>query len=154
MWSLISTSAQLTDLRDMHEAHVLCSSILPLKYLHVMWAGLLEKGAAFFSDLCRYAWMDFPLLLLVSHACMLLPDIWEGFSIRVNFSGLVHCWDSSPFLQSCWCWLWSVTASTNHLAAIWRDWGEVRSLATALIFRMCYFHTRADNLFVASDFNT
>jgi len=83
-----------------------------------MRAGLLEKGAAFFSDLCRYPWMDFPLLLLVSNACMLPPDIWEGFSIKASFSGFVHCWDSNPFVQGFWCWLRSVTALTNHLAAI------------------------------------
>lgn len=77
-----------------------------------------------------------------------------GISLRAEFSGPVHCWDSSPFLWSCWCWLWSVTALTNHLTAVQWGWGELRSLTTALIFQMCYFYTRADNLFVASDFNT
>lgn len=33
---------QLTDLRDMHKAHLLCWTILPLKYLTVVKAGLLQ----------------------------------------------------------------------------------------------------------------
>lgn len=76
----------------MHKAHLRGSTLLPLKYLKVVKAGLPEKGAAFFSDLCHYPRMDFPLFL-ISQAYILLPDIWEGFSLGARFSGLVHCWN-------------------------------------------------------------
>lgn len=36
-----------------------------------MRAGLLEKGAAFFSDLCHYPWIDLPLFLLLAY-CRLI----------------------------------------------------------------------------------
>lgn len=57
---------QLTDLRDMHKAHLLCWTILPLKYLTVVKAGLLwwplpvpMDGLSFvsrFSSLHTAAW--------------------------------------------------------------------------------------------------
>lgn len=53
--------------------------------------------------------------------------------------------------QSCWCWLWSVTAPSAHLAAVQWDWGYLWTPTAPFTFQMCYFYTRADNLFLARD---
>lgn len=69
----------------MHKVHVLCLAILPLKFLHVMRAGLLEKGAAFFSDLYHYPWMDFPLFLTLAYCHLLFG---RDFSSEQSFLDL------------------------------------------------------------------
>lgn len=132
------------DLKDLHKTHVFCWTILPLKYLYVVKAGLPSKGAAFFSDLFQYLRTDFLSLFLMSHAYLLLPGVLEGFPLKVMC--FLNLFTVGPFLR---CWLRSVTALTVPCC---HSGSEGRG-GLASTSHMCLFHTRASNHFLVSDLN-